>query len=105
MCIRDRVTAVNNTSVKVETPMTDSITIKFEDLNKMFILKQEVMKTEEEVPTPLTKQEKSFVEDSFENVNELLKDSGRKDALKKEADKQLTEDVDTELFEDVTSDC
>jgi hypothetical protein len=88
------------------TPTLD-VTFSFAELNKMFILKQEVMKTEdaEAGTTPLTNDEKEFVNESLENVNQLLKDSPKKDALKKEADKQLTDDVDTELFEDVTSDC
>lgn len=82
-------------------------TFSFAELNKMFILKQEVMKTEgpESGTAPLTKDEKEFVGESFENVNALLRSSDRKEALKKEADKQLTDAVDTELFEDITSDC
>jgi len=93
-------------SVKGTTsPLSHSFS--FAELNKMFILKQEVMKTEgaETGTTPLTNDEKEFVNESFENVNQLLKNPVKKDALKKEADQQLTDDVDTELFEDVTSDC
>jgi hypothetical protein len=91
------------------TSITPSVTttFNFEELNKMFKLKEEVMETNDvDVQSaPLTKQEKDFVDDSFENVNELLKSSVKKDALKKEAGTQSTDDVDSELFEDVTSDC
>jgi hypothetical protein len=93
----------------VDTTTTPSVTttFNFEELNKMFKLKEEVMETNDvDVQSaPLTKQEKDFVDDSFENVNELLKSSVKKDALKKEAGTQSTDDVDSELFEDVTSDC
>ena len=93
--------------VNTTTVPSVPVTFNFAELNKMFILKQEVMKTEgsEDEGAPLTKDEKDFMEESFENINNLLKSSDRKDALKKEADKQLTDAVDTELFEDVTSDC
>lgn len=93
--------------VKSMTKRISGVPIRFAELNKMFILKQEVMKTEgsETGTAPLTEDEKEFVGESFENVNALLKSSDRKDALKKEADKELTEKVDDELFEDVTSDC
>lgn len=95
--------------VSVNTSITPTLelTFSFAELNKMFKLKEEVMKTESEDTrtAPLTKDEKDFIDDSFINVNQLLKNSPRKDDLKKEADKQLTDDVDTELFEDVTSDC
>jgi len=95
--------------VSVNTSITPTLelTFSFAELNKMFKLKEEVMKTkgEDTGTAPLTKDEKDFIDDSFINVNQLLKNSPRKDDLKKEADKQLTDDVDTELFEDVTSDC
>ena len=96
-------------SVKVRSLVKrlNPVPMSFAELNKMFKLKEEVMKPEVvEVSTaPLTKTEREFVEQSFENINDLLKDYARKDTLKKEADTQLTDDVDTELFDDVTSDC
>ena len=96
-------------SVKVRSLVKrlNPVPMSFAELNKMFKLKEEVMKPEVvEVSTaPLTKAEREFVEQSFENINDLLKDYTRKDALKKEADTQLTDVVDTELFDDVTSDC
>jgi hypothetical protein len=81
--------------------------VSFEELNKMFILKQTVMAFEEEETdqAPLTKVEKSFVNDSIDNVNELLRDNERKEALRKEAALETMDDIDTELFEDTTSDC
>jgi hypothetical protein len=82
-------------------------TVIFEELNKMFILKQTVMAFEEEETdlAPLTKVEKSFVNDSIDNVNELLRSDKRKEALRKEAAFETMDDIDTELFEDTTSDC
>ena len=82
-------------------------TISFEELNKMFILKQPVMSTEtvETTTAPLTKKEKNFINDSMDLVNELLKDNPRKEILKKEAAGQSLDQVDTELFEDETSNC
>lgn len=82
-------------------------TFSFAELNKMFILKQEVMnmKDQDTADVQMTNQEKDFITESQENVNSLLKSSARKDSLKVEADKQLTDDVDTELFEDQTSNC
>jgi hypothetical protein len=81
--------------------------VSFEELNKMFILKQTVMAFEEEETdqAPLTKVEKSFVNDSIDNVNELLRNNERKEALRKEAAFETMDDIDTELFEDTTSDC
>lgn len=82
-------------------------TISFEELNKMFKLKEPVMDFEAAATEegPLTKQEKDFITESSENVRELLKDLNAKEALKAEAGKQSLDEVDDELFNDTTSDC
>jgi hypothetical protein len=82
-------------------------TVSLSELNKMFILKQTVMAFEEEETdqAPLTKVEKNFVNDSIDNVNELLRNNERKEALRKEANSETLDAIDTELFEDTTSDC
>jgi hypothetical protein len=81
--------------------------VSFAELNKMFILKQTVMAFEEEEKeaAPLTKVEKNFVSESIDNVNELLKDVERKEALKKEAALETMDDIDTDLFDDDSSNC
>lgn len=83
-------------------------TITFDELNSAFELESRVMDfdagaTEDEAP--LTRNEKSFIKESSENVNNLLRDQEKKEALKKEAKKQSLDEVDDELFNDVTSDC
>lgn len=82
-------------------------TISFEELNKMFKLKEPVMDFEAAATEegPLTKQEKDFITESSDNVRELLKDLNAKEALKAEAGKQSLDEVDDELFNDTTSDC
>ena len=100
------VNAAKNT-VTLQSANKRQKTISFEELNKLFILKQQVMnfETVETPPAPLTKNEKNFVNESMELVNELLKNNSRKDALKKEAEGQTVDEVDAELFEDETSNC
>lgn len=100
------VNAAKNT-VTLQSANRRQKTISFEELNKMFILKQQVMnfETVETTPAPLTKNEKNFINESMDLVTELLKNSSRKDALKKEAEGQTIDEVDTELFEDETSNC
>jgi len=107
-----RVKSVNkskNTATLEAIQQTEKIqeTFSFEELNKMFILKEPVMNVEtvETPPAPLTKTEKNFINDSMDLVNELLKNNERKEALKKEAAGQSLDQVDTELFEDETSNC
>lgn len=92
-------------SVKgTSSPLSHSFS--FAELNKMFILKQEVMDTKETgTPSTLTDIEKSFVGDSLENVTALLRDNPAKDSLKKEAAEQTLDEVDADLFADITSDC
>jgi hypothetical protein len=79
----------------------------FAELNKMFILKQTVMAFEEEEKeaAPLTKVEKNFVSESIDNVNKLLSSNERREALKKEAAQETMDDIDTDLFDDDSSNC
>ena len=79
----------------------------FAELNKMFILKQTVMAFEEveKEAAPLTKVEKNFVSESIDNVNELLRSNERKEALKKEAAIESMDDIDSDLFDDDSSNC
>ena len=82
-------------------------TLSFEELNKLFILKQTVMDfgQQEKPETKLSKEEQDLVVDSSDSVKELLKDSTRKEALKKEAGELPIATLDAELFEDETSNC
>lgn len=83
-------------------------TISFEELNKMFKLKESVMDFEEAAVSgeeSLTKEEKGFVSESSDTVRELIKDLEAKENLKAEANKQTLDEVDDELFNDTTSDC
>jgi hypothetical protein len=82
-------------------------TLSFDQLNKLFKLKDTVMNFEDVSveDAPLTKEEKDFITESSDNVKELLKDFEAKENLKKEADAQSLEEVDDELFNDTTSDC
>ena len=104
-----RVMSVNTAknTVTLQSANKRQKTISFEELNKLFILKQQVMNFETvETPTaPLTKNEKNFINESLDLVNELLKDAPKKENLKKEAASQTIDEVDTELFEDETSNC
>lgn len=81
--------------------------ISFDELNKLFKLKEQVMDFEDIVgeEAPLSKVEKDFMSESAENVRSLLKDVDKKEALKTEATKQTLEEVDDDLFNDTTSDC
>jgi hypothetical protein len=82
-------------------------TISFEELNKMFKLKEQVMNFETAATEqgPLSKEEKDFVSESSDNVKELLSKTEAKNILKKEAANQSLDQVDDELFNDTTSNC
>jgi hypothetical protein len=82
-------------------------TISFEELNKMFKLKEQVMNFETAATDqgPLSKEEKDFISESSDNVKELLSKTEAKNILKKEAANQSLDQVDDELFNDTTSNC
>lgn len=80
-------------------------TISFAELDKLFILKQTVMEGTETPIVKTTEKEKEFIEESSDNVKNLLVDSARKTELKNEIKGESIEQLDTALFEDTTSDC
>jgi hypothetical protein len=104
--IVSKVNAADNT-LTLQNINGKTKTLSFDQLNKLFKLKDTVMDFEEVSveDAPLTKEEKDFIAESSENVREFLKDLEAKDTLKKEADSQSLDEVDDELFNDTTSDC
>lgn len=80
-------------------------TISFAELDKLFILKQTVMEGKEAPIVKPTEKEKELIEESSDNVKNLLVDSTRKTELKNEIKGVSIDKLDTALFEDKSSDC
>ena len=80
-------------------------TISFAELDKLFILKQTVMEGKEAPIVKPTVKEKELIEESSDNVKDLLTSSIRKNELKSEIKDVSIEKLDADLFEDITSDC
>jgi len=107
-----RVTKVDNTNQKIVVKTIGvgpkQKTISFEELDKLFKLKQTVMDLETNQGQPdiqLTKTEQDHISESSDNVRNLLVSDTRKEELRKEADTVPVSELDNMLFEDTTSDC
>lgn len=107
-----RVTKINQASqtitLKTIGAKPKQKTISFEELDKLFKLKQTVMNLETSEGQPdikLTPTEQSHIVESSDNVRNLLVSDARKEELRKEADAKSVSELDNMLFEDTTSDC
>jgi hypothetical protein len=83
-------------------------TISFDELDKLFKLKETVMDLDESQAKPeasLTKDEQEKIVTSSDNVKNLLGSDVRKQQLKDETKNVDLAVIDNDLFEDKTSDC
>jgi len=103
------VVSVNNTTEKIVLKSIGAKvrqkTISFNELDKLFVLKENLMDNIETPTVKPTAQEKVLITESSDNVKDLLVNSQRKDELKTETKGKSTEDLDKDLFQDSTSDC
>lgn len=85
------------------TPMgtTDQMTVSFGKLNEMFILKDTVMDTTEQVTTPVTKEEQDMVNQSSDLADTILNSPDQLTELEKAVSNKTVDKLDAELLEDL----
>jgi len=80
---------------------TDEMTIGFDKLNEMFILKDTVMDATEQVMTPVTKEENEMIIQSSDLADNLLNSPTELEKLEKTVSNKTVEKLDAELLEDL----
>ena len=80
---------------------TDEMTVGFDKLNEMFILKDTVMDASEPVTEPVTKEEKEMVTQSSDLADAILNNSTELEKLEKSVSNKTVSQLDTDLLEDL----
>lgn len=80
---------------------TDEMTVGFDKLNEMFILKDTAMDATEQVTTPVTKEEQELVNQSSDLADAILGNSDELEKLEKAVSKKTVKELDAELLEDL----
>ena len=85
------------------TPMgsTEEMTVGFDKLNEMFILKDTVMDTTEQVKEPVTKEEQDMVTQSSDLADTILNSPDQLTELEKTVSNKTIKELDAELLEDL----
>ena len=87
----------------VVTPLgsTEEMTLGFDKLNEMFILKDTAMDTTEQVTTPVTKEEQDMVNQSSDLADTILNSPDQLTELEKTVSNKTIKELDAELLEDL----
>ena len=80
---------------------TDEMTVGFDKLNEMFILKDTVMNASEPVTEPVTNEEKEMVTQSSDLADAILNNSTELEKLEKSISNKTVSELDTDLLEDL----
>jgi hypothetical protein len=80
---------------------TDEMTVGFDKLNEMFILKDTVMNASEPVTEPVTNEEKEMVTQSSDLADAILNNSIELEKLEKSVSNKTVSELDTDLLEDL----
>jgi hypothetical protein len=80
---------------------TNEMTVGFDKLNEMFILKDTVMDASEPVTEPVTKEEKEMVTQSSDLADAILNNSTELEKLEKSVSNKTVSELDTDLLEDL----